>query len=131
MDKDSAAWRRHPRTKSKDTKRHQTILTDQQIKNGVLNGSIPSAAWDTSCTSHAGLVGNQFIKKTRKSTNIFALADGHPTAATTIALLEHKIREPACTVNMVPALENQYLLSRGKFAEAGYVSVCDGEEVNI
>ena len=32
---------------------------------------------------------------------------------------------------MVPALANQYLLSGGKFAEAGYVSVCDGEEVNI
>ena len=32
---------------------------------------------------------------------------------------------------MVPALANQSLLSRGKFSEAGYVSVCDGEEVNI
>ena len=32
---------------------------------------------------------------------------------------------------MLPGLANQYLLSRGKFAEAGYVSVCDGYEVNI
>ena len=32
---------------------------------------------------------------------------------------------------MVPALANQSLLSGGKFAEAGYVSVCDGDEVNI
>ena len=32
---------------------------------------------------------------------------------------------------MVPALVNQSLLSRGKFAEAGYVSVCDGYELNI
>ena len=32
---------------------------------------------------------------------------------------------------MVPTLSNQSLLSGGKFVEAGYVSVCDGDEVNI
>ena len=32
---------------------------------------------------------------------------------------------------MVPALANQSLLSGGKFAEAGYVSVCNGDEVKI
>ena len=72
-----------------------------------------------------------FIQTNRKSTKIFALADGHPTPATTIALLGHKIQEPACTVNMIPELANQSLLSGEKFAEAGYASVCDGEEVNI
>ena len=107
------------------------MLTEQQTKHGVLDGSIPSAAWDTACTSHAGLVGDLFIQTNRNSTNIFLLADGHPTPATTIALLEHKIREPARTVNMVPALANKSLISRGKSAEAVYVSVCDGEEVNI
>ena len=32
---------------------------------------------------------------------------------------------------MVQALANQSLLSGGKFEESGYVSVCDGDEVNI
>ena len=32
---------------------------------------------------------------------------------------------------MVPALVNKYLPRRGKFSEAGYVSVCYGEKVNI
>ena len=66
-----------------------------------------------------------------KLTKTFALADSHPTPATTIAKLEHNVREPAFTVDMVPALANQSLLSGGKFAEAGYVSICDGNEVNI
>ena len=44
-----------------------------------------------------------------------------------ISMLEHRVRDPAHTVNMVPVLANQSLLSGGKFAEAGYVSVCDGE----
>ena len=131
MDKDRTAWRCHPRTKRKDAQRRQTMLTEQNIKHRVLVGSIPSAAWDTECTSHAGLVGDPFIQKNCKSTKIFALEDGHPTPATTIALLEHKIRDPARTVNMVPALANRYLLSRGKFSESGYVSVCNGEEVTI
>ena len=66
MDKDCAAWRCHPGTKSKDVQRHQTMLTEQQIKQGVIEGSIPSAVWDTACTSHAGLVGDQFIQTNRK-----------------------------------------------------------------
>ena len=82
------------------------MLTDQQTKHGVLNGSITSEAWDKACTPHAGLVGDPFIQTKCKSTTIFALADGHPTPATTIALLEHTIREPAHTVNLVLTLSN-------------------------
>ena len=95
------------------------MLTEQHAKHGVLEGSIPSAAWYTACTSHAGLVGDPFIQTNSKSTKIFALADGHPTPAITIALLENKIREPVCNLNMIPALSNQSLLSRCKFAEVG------------
>ena len=67
------------------------MLTEQQIKHGVLDGSIPSTVWDTACTSHAGLVGDPFIQTNRKSMKNFALVGRHPTLATTIALLEHKI----------------------------------------
>jgi len=35
------------------------------------------------------------------------------------------------TVDIVPALKGNSLLSGGKFAEAGYISICDGKEVNI
>ena len=64
-----------------------------------------------------------FIQTEQRSNNIFALADGHPTPASNIAKLEHRVQDPACTVNLVPALANQYLLSRGKFVEAEYMSV--------
>ena len=67
------------------------MLTDQQIKDGVINGSIPSSVWDMACTSHAVLVENPFIKKNCKFAKIFALAGGHPTPATTIDLLQRKI----------------------------------------
>ena len=77
------------------------------------------------------MLGDSFIQTEHRSTNIFALADGHPTPATHKAKIEHRVREPGRTVNMVPSLANQSLLGGGKFVEAGYVSVCGGDEVNI
>ena len=93
--------------------------------------AIPSAAWDMVCTYHAVMVGGPFIQTDQRYNKIFALSDGHLTLATNLAKLKHKVREPARTVNMVRALENQYLLSRVKFAEADHVSLCDIDEVNI
>ena len=60
--KDSSLWRRRPRPPC-----HTPIppkpaqLSEAQTKRGFLNGSIPSAAWDTACTSHAGMIGDPFI----------------------------------------------------------------------
>ena len=65
------------------------------------------------------------------SNKIFSLADGNPTPATNISKLEHIVQDLVHTVNMFLALANQSLLSGGKFADAGYVSVCDEEKVNI
>ena len=53
------------------------------------------------------------------------------TQATNTSKLDHRVRELARILNMVPALSNQSLLSRGKFAEVGYVPVCDVDEVKI
>jgi hypothetical protein len=147
VDKSSKAWQRSPHSRShtssfarafwsnakrKAATRAQPIsLTKQQLKQGVLDSSIPSAAWDTACTSHAGKPDDPFIPTNKRSTKVFALADGHATPATTVAKLHHAVREPARTVDIVPALQGNSLLSGGKFAEAGYISICDGEEVNI
>ena len=51
--------------------------------------------------------------------------------ATNIAKLHHPVHKPVQTVDMVPALYGQSLLSGAKFAEAGYISVCDGDKVNL
>ena len=107
------------------------LLTEQQLKKGVLDGSIPSAAWDTACTSNAGRLGDPFIATNEKSTKVFALADGRPAPGATIAKLHHVVWEPARTVDIVPALKGNSLISGGKFAQAGYISICDGNELNI
>ena len=106
-------------------------ISHTQLKAGVLDGSIASAAYDTACTSHAGVVGDPFIQTNERSNKVFALADGHPTAATNLAKLHHAIREPARTLNILPSLKAQSFLSVGKFSEAGYISICDHDKVNL
>ena len=97
----------------------------------MLNGSILSAVYDTVCNSHTGMVDDPFIQTNRPSTKIFALADGHATAGSNVAKLHHNVREPARTVDMVPVLKKKSLLSGGKFAQVGYVSVCDDKKVSL
>ena len=139
VDKDSKSWRRDPASRRRTTSFAKAYWSnaktkkarEARVREGVLNGTIPSAAWDTACTSNAGKPGDPFLPTARKSSKVFALADGRPAPASEEAKLHHAIREPARTVDMVPALRGNSLLSGGKFAEAGYISICDGEEVNI
>ena len=45
--------------------------------------------------------------------------------------LEHDLHNPARTIGIVPDLVEQSLLSGRKFADAGYISIYDENEVNI
>jgi hypothetical protein len=53
------------------------------------------------------------------------------TRASNIHELHHDVRQPAKGVHIVPTISNNSLLSTAKFATAGYITVFDGEEVNI
>ena len=68
------------------------MLKYQQVKQGVLAGSIHSAEWDTACTSHVGIVGDPFIQTDQRPNKIFVLNDGHLTPETNIDKLEHRVR---------------------------------------
>ena len=45
--------------------------------------------------------------------------------------MNHDLRHPACTFDMVPDVTLDCLLSIGKTCNAGYLSVFDGDEVRI
>ena len=59
------------------------------------------------------------------------MTDGQKAAVSNVAKLYHNVRKPTNTVDVVPALADNSLLSGGKFSDAGYVSVCDGSKVNL
>ena len=98
---------------------------EKDLKKSFPNGSIPSAAYNTACTSNSGMIGNTFIQTGQPSTKVFTVADGHLTPVSTMEKLHHPVQEPAQTVDIFPALADQSLLSGNKFSEAGYVSIDD------
>ena len=122
-------WKNAKRKRA--TTKKDTQYTNQQLKDGVLNGSTPSAAYDTACTFNSGMLGDPFIQTTQQSTKVFSIANGRQNPRPNIPRLHHPVRKPAQTVERVPALAGQSFVSGVKFSEAGYISVCNGDEVNL
>ena len=90
-----------------------------------------SAVYDTGATSTCGMVGDDFEETNEISNKIFCMPTGDTTPASTIAKLHHDVREPARTVDMVPALKHNSLISGPKFADANYITVLTPTEVLI
>ena len=70
-------------------------VMERATKEGILNGSIPSAAYDTAATSSCGKYGDPFIPTGRQSTKVFQTPTGHKAPASEIRLLDHDLRSPA------------------------------------
>jgi hypothetical protein len=134
IDKDSTEyqWGRRGRPPNKRTL-HPTnpLLHINKMKEGVSNGTIPSAVNDTGTTSSAFLKKDPSPAMAKLSTTVFHLPDGRIAPATTRNKLLHNVREPARRVNIVPALVKNSLLSTNKFAKAGYTIIYDKDEVNF
>ena len=90
-----------------------------------------SAVFDSGATSNCGREGDEYIPTNKKSTKVFHLPTGHTTAASMQAKLHHQVREPARTVDIVPGLKHNSLLSASKFADANYITVLTPTEVLI
>lgn len=105
-------------------------MTKLQVKQGIADGSIPSAISDTGATSTAGAVHDPFHSTTQPSTKVFLLPTGGTAQATHSSQLMLNVRAPANQVDIVPNL-TQTLLSGSKFADAGYTAVYDKDEVNF
>ena len=70
---------------------HNANYTNTELKQGVLNRSTASAAWDTACTFNAGKIYDPFIQTSQPSTKYFSVADGCRHAGTNIAKLNHQV----------------------------------------
>ncbi len=120
---------------NKPPKRVNTVnkmyALEQLIKQGVLDGSIPSIVANSAATSSVDTTTVPFILKGCTSNKIFQLPDGTLTAAATISKLAHDAFQPAKDVHIVLSIKSNSLLSTAKFAVAGYITVFDNKEVNI
>jgi hypothetical protein len=105
--------------------------TPVDVCQGVLNGSIPSVVSDTAAISNAFLPSAPTLPTGTVSTAMFHLPNEAAAAATMIHKLHHNLREPTCSVNIVPSLVGNSLLSNVKMVEAGYTAIYDDKEVNF
>ena len=120
-DRYSTKWRHHPRPQT---------LSEQAIKQGVLNGTFPSAISNTGAPSSADLHGYPFILTTKYSTKVFHLPNSATAPTSKLAKLHHHVRKPVCIVDMVSDLVHNTLLSASKFADADYIYIYDGDKFN-
>ena len=111
------------------------VQNTNELKTGVLNGTIPSAFADSGATSNVGTTKDRarraFVRTGRQSNKAFRMPNGSIAAATTTDLLHHQLREPARDIHIVPSIERDSLLSVSKFVDANYIAVFDKEEVQI
>ena len=106
-----------------------------ELKQGILDGTIPSAIADSGATSSVGTKRdkkrNAFVATGRQSDKAFRMPNGEVEEASDVDKLQHDVRHPAKYVHIVPGIERDSLLSIPKFADANYVAIFDKDEVNI
>ncbi len=99
------------------------------VCQGILNGSIPLAVSDTAATSNVFLPSAPTLPTGAVSAAVFHLPNRATVAATMIHKLHHNLWEPACSVNIVPSLVGNALLSTVKMVQASYAANYDDKEV--
>ena len=77
------------------------------------------------------MVGDDFILTSEKSNKIFHRPTIKTASASVKAKLHHMLRDPACTVDMVPNLKHNSLMSARKFSDAQYITVLTPTEVLV
>ena len=86
-------------------------LSEIQLKQGVLNGTIPFVASDTVATSSAFLHTDLVIITGKQSTTIFHFPNEGTAAASIMGNTHHKFISPEKTKNIVPSLVGKSLRS--------------------
>ncbi len=106
-----------------------------ELKQEVLDGSIPSAVADSGATSRVGTKRdkkrNTFVATGRQSDKAFRMPNGKVEEASDMEELQHDVRHPARDVHIVPGIERDSLLSIPKFADTNYIAIFDKDTVNI
>jgi hypothetical protein len=107
----------------------------KELKQGVLDGSIPSAVADSGVTSSIRTKRdrkrNAFIVTGRQLDKAFRMPNGEVEEASNMDKFQHYVCHPAKDVHILPGIKRDSLLSIPKFADANNVAIFDEDKVNI
>jgi hypothetical protein len=106
-------------------------VDDEEPRQGIMDGSIPSTIADSGATSGVGTKDNPSHRTGEPSDKRFVLPSGDVIQATEIAEYPFNIRAPANEIHITPGVSQHSLLSTGKYADANYITVFDKDTVNV
>jgi hypothetical protein len=106
-------------------------VDDEELRQGIMDGSIPSTIADSGATSGVGTKDNPSHRTGEPSDKRFVLPSGDVIQATEIAEYPFNIRAPANEIHITPGVSQHSLLSTGKYADANYITVFDKDTVNV
>ena len=104
---------------------------DDEMRCGVLNGTIPSAVADSGASSNVGTKDDPCPRTGKPSNKVFILPGGQTVTATEMATYPFNVRAPASEIHITPGITSNSLLSTGKYAEADYITIFDKDQVNV
>jgi hypothetical protein len=123
------------RVDEQDNDHNEQVNNINDFKEGVLNGSIPSAITDNEATSSVATQKdrdrNAFIATGRESDKVFCMPNGKVEEARDMDKLHHDVCHPAKDVHIVPGIKHDSLLSIPKFVNANYIAIFNKDKINI
>ncbi len=108
---------------SEDKSQLTYLHDDEELRRGVLDGSIPSTVVDSGATSSIGTPTDPFAKTGRRSNKVFRLPNGVTEEAREIGELATNVRPPARDVHITPGITDTSLISTAKISDAGYTTI--------
>ncbi len=118
-----------------DDDHNEMVNNFNELKIGVLNGTIPSAFADSRATSNVcttkDCARQAFIATGQQSDKAFRMPNGSIEEATALDALQHSLRAPARDIHIVPYIERDSLLSVSKFVDTNYIAIFNKDEVKI
>jgi hypothetical protein len=113
----------------------EQVNNNNKLKQGVLDGSIPSAIADSGATLSFGTKRdrkrNAFVTTGCQLDKAFCMPNGEVEEASKMDEFQHEVRHPEKDVHIVPGIKRDSLLSIPKFVDANYVAIFNMDEVNI
>jgi hypothetical protein len=106
-------------------------VNDKELRQGIMDGTIPSTIADSSATSGVGTKDDPSHRTGEPSNKQFILTSGQLIQATEKAEHLFNVRAPANELHMTPGVSQHLLLRTGKYADANYITVFDKDTVNV
>jgi hypothetical protein len=110
---------------------HVIGVNDEEIREGMRNGTIASTVADSGAMSRIGMENNHSKRTGKPSTKEFILSNGDVVPASEIAEYLFNIRKPAKELHITPGISQNLLLSKLKYAYADYITVFEKDRVNV